>query len=695
MNFENSLSQWQLDELWLENAILAASGKDLVTLDIFDTALTRNVESPPDIFICIEKRLSAENFGAKGFAIAREKAEQWAREKAFKKSGAQEVTFDEIYQMLFEFKSEYRHFLERAKFLELEIEEASLFSVPDILEFTRRLKEKAIPYGFVSDMYLPELFLKNILEKNGYSDFANLVVSSSVKCTKASGDIWRLPCFKGLKILHIGDNIHSDVVTPKKYNIDTRGYRRAKTEIRKGRPLEESVLPFSKARRMSEILLRSNPNIENDETVHAERMYRLGQSFGVLMVGAFTLWLQERTVKNDISHLLFCSRDGYLMQKAWHVMRDENVSHIKDDYIYVSRKVITMSQEFLASSSENLSSSLIKFLSASTYSTTIKDAIDRLELKDKELYKAAKYRFFSLSKKLRHKTNKRKFKDFLNENNSLIYNSLKEHHHNFTSYLKQEKIPEYNNAAIVDMGWGGTMQLGLRKVLRDLNESFSLKGFYYGLWGHATGLRYKTGMMESAFFNDFSSPAEFIKNTQGVDIIEELHSAKEGSVHSFVFLNDRWIPEKKINPEELQQFDMLIAPFQKGVLDGLQEIVDKGESSVGIRYKDLTIENARAAYDLLFLSPSVEEVSTLGRIGHSVLFDHSSTFVANTTKMPWMNRRAFSILSCGGWKIGLLCHWALQGSRGDKKRIRKMLNNRRFSWLGEREKAGVKRICDI
>jgi len=58
--FKKVLKNWSLNDVWLGRAKIISQNKDLVTFDIFDTALTRAVDSPVDIFSEVEKLLIAK-----------------------------------------------------------------------------------------------------------------------------------------------------------------------------------------------------------------------------------------------------------------------------------------------------------------------------------------------------------------------------------------------------------------------------------------------------------------------------------------------------------------------------------------------------------------------------------------------------------------------------------------------------------
>lgn len=681
--FQNALAQWTLDQNWINQTFQRAHGKDLVTFDIFDTCLTRNVDSPVDIFARVEKYLLLENKKADGFAQARENAEIAARHFAFENGHLEEITLDEIYAQLRRFITLSAEETETAKATELKMEQQALFPVCDILSLTEKLNEANIAYSFVSDMYLPKEFLQQMLTDCGYRNWNDLIVSCNYRKTKASGTIWGIKELKNRKILHIGDNHHSDIATPQKYGIETQFYARAHCQPRAGCTLSPAVLPFSTSHRYTEMALRANPAFSADPEHDWKRMYALGQSFGVMQVGAFILWLIERAQKNNITHLAFCARDGWLMRKAWHILTQNTNTSITDSYLYVSRKVLTLGSGYLSCTPDHISSAMLDFLIQYTHSTTIGNILERIKAFDPAIYDDARKIFSAPDAYVRKNGNQTRLKEFLAGNSKKFHQIFQEYNREIIGYFTQERLCEYKRLGIVDMGWNGTMQRGIRQLCRQTIPDFSCMGFYYGLWNSASGNRYAAGPMESAFFSEFDRDTDMRKNTQGVDIIEELHSAPGGSTARFKYIDGRWEPVTSESPQERKQFDKFIEPFQKGVLDGLNELVTYGRTRTGLQKGDLTTRNAFHAYRQLFLSPTTDEVKVLSKIAHGALFDHTLTALCDA-RIPVHPKDYQNVMWNYGWTIGLMKQWLTEASPSQKNTIRGLIKQH-LRFLGKRE----------
>ncbi|MEO6950675.1 MAG: HAD-IA family hydrolase [Polyangia bacterium] len=201
-----------------------------LSLDIFDTALLRRVDEPHDVFrlVAAAYRASRPSAPRFDFAGARVTAEQRARNLAFLRARHREVTLDEIYDALRLPAGWERSALQES---ELAIERHLLVRNPYVHELYRAAVERGVPVIFLSDMYLPSSFLSGLLDDAGYETRRFLLVSSEADgASKASGGLYRDALARlGLRadeVLHIGDNVQSDVSMAMRAGLSTWHYRR-------------------------------------------------------------------------------------------------------------------------------------------------------------------------------------------------------------------------------------------------------------------------------------------------------------------------------------------------------------------------------------------------------------------------------------------------------------------------------------
>ncbi|WP_306568831.1 glycosyltransferase [Faecalispora jeddahensis] len=201
---------------WLRDTILN-NQTQVVSFDIFGTALLRDVWNPQDVFdyvglVC--KQILPPHVC---FSKMRTASEEYARKKLTQAGGNfLEITFDEIYdamQQLFELSQATAIQL---KYIELECEKKFLKPRKITLDLFNLAMTQGKTVIFTSDMYYSGPQLRDFLQQCGYVGNYDIIASSDFRRTKGSGSLYlqlkRLyPLKRGLKYFHIGDDWHADV----------------------------------------------------------------------------------------------------------------------------------------------------------------------------------------------------------------------------------------------------------------------------------------------------------------------------------------------------------------------------------------------------------------------------------------------------------------------------------------------------
>lgn len=164
--------------------------KQLISLDVFDTAIFRKVYNPTDIFNLVEDNIG-HNFKASRIL---------AQEKAHKK---------EIFCNLLDIYKQLDFPLSPKEEIKAELE--NCYANPYILDLYNNNEEA--DFIFISDMYLPSAVIKSMLEKCGYRN-PEVYVSCELKACKGSGNLFtKVEKLLNRKIdKHIGDNYNVDII---------------------------------------------------------------------------------------------------------------------------------------------------------------------------------------------------------------------------------------------------------------------------------------------------------------------------------------------------------------------------------------------------------------------------------------------------------------------------------------------------
>lgn len=177
---------------------------DVISFDIFDTAIYRKVDMPNDVFT-----IMAMEIGHGDFVNVRKTAENVARERKEALKGTREVTLAEIYDVLEEDYGINRSIMEQEIDLELMLSTIN----PYIFQVYKELLKEGKRILFTSDMYLPQQIIEEILQKNGYTKYERLYLSNSYGLRKGDGTLQKiiLRDYADKKIVHIGDSQIGDV----------------------------------------------------------------------------------------------------------------------------------------------------------------------------------------------------------------------------------------------------------------------------------------------------------------------------------------------------------------------------------------------------------------------------------------------------------------------------------------------------
>lgn len=298
----------------------------VISFDVFDTALLRPVCYPEDMFRSIE-----ESFNLKGFYKDRIIAEKNARMQL-----RREVNIHDIYKQ--DTMSSY------SLNLELENELANIYANEIILELYRYGIKKKKRIIFISDTYYSSTDIDRLLRKSGYNGEHYIYASCDLNLTKRNKDIFRYVINKldvaPELILHIGDNIQSDYMIPKMFNIFACHLLS---------PVDMYCLERDCVNINSKSSLNSNKVLKKiiDYSYYlsakgaiSDYWERFGFQWGGPLVLSFIEWIHlsivnSRYSNDSIVEVIFVARDGYLLKKAYDILYNDDKTSTY--YVYAPR----------------------------------------------------------------------------------------------------------------------------------------------------------------------------------------------------------------------------------------------------------------------------------------------------------------------------------------------------------------------
>lgn len=338
---------------------------DVVSFDMFDTLVVRPFYQASDLFELMDKKfinLTKLNPVIK-FSKIRKDAELSLRKINIEK-GIEEITIDGIYKFIQEFYSIPSKIINELKSFEEKLELKFCYRRETGYELYKLAKELKKRVVVITDMYLNKKTILDILKKNGYS-FDEIYLSSEILKTKDKGTLFEFVIEKEKsKILHIGDNLHSDIEMAKINNVESEYLPRAidtfmgKTNINTNRCgclyedfdmfninvnayLKNSGVRTSLAIVANKYFDNPFKNFINNAKFNSDPFFIGYYALGMHLL-SLSNWILSDTKKKKYDSISFMSRDGYLPLKSSKILQN-NTDINKDillNYIYISRKAL-------------------------------------------------------------------------------------------------------------------------------------------------------------------------------------------------------------------------------------------------------------------------------------------------------------------------------------------------------------------
>ncbi len=307
------------------------------SFDIFDTCLVRACGRPEFVFDILAGRVLGESANMTqrmDFAYIRRKAESIAINK-YVLNEIEDVTLDEIYEEC-DFTSLTTVCLEEIKAVELNIERELLFPVLETKKIIEKLRNEKQRILFISDMYLPSCFIRDILAGYGLlKDGDGLYVSSDCRKKKSTGSLFKYVSKKENirfeKWIHYGDNQVSDVKIPKSLGIKSRKINHSWSFYERMLSLQD----MTSSRFDLKIIASLSKTLRLINNISPEAYF--ASDFIAPLYVPFVYYILSEAEKKGIESVYFLARDGYIFYKIA-LRLNKRFPALSLHYLYVSRK---------------------------------------------------------------------------------------------------------------------------------------------------------------------------------------------------------------------------------------------------------------------------------------------------------------------------------------------------------------------
>lgn len=472
----------------LAEILLHCDKSEIISFDFFDT-LVHRIISPPDKvknktaeFACMKLKQLNYEITSEKFNQIRNNEEEKIRHENFYSYGKDKEAniFSIIDHTLLSITGRKRRFLTR-NIVDYEIKNEinHLYLNKDAKKIMGELKNCGKKIIVCSDMYLLEEQLKQIAT---YFDIAPYIdkfyVSSTRNITKSSGRLFQfvLQDFKteAKKILHIGDNLRSDYITPKKLAIKALFYFN-KYSVKNYKKIERQLYSINYTKRgISDELINQLVPIKHDIKDDHKIISQTASPALALFAYQALLKMHEIGVKK----VFFIAREGILFKKIFSEV-EKNVlifkainRNLELKILYISRLSSACANYYNAKNIDILiETCLYAAKSLSILNVLTVYGISLSDFSNNALKIIKPYETYIDKKTLVYL-----FKStiFGPELDKLLNKKIKL----LKNYLSEQGVLSQGKIGLVDLGWGGTIQKNISHFLADY-PSTEFFGYYF------------------------------------------------------------------------------------------------------------------------------------------------------------------------------------------------------------------------
>lgn len=433
------------------------TGRGVTSFDVFDTLLVRAVQPPATVFQLVAYRLArmGHPIDPAAFRRARGDAEQAL---VAEHGGADApVTLEDIAVRLCEDLGWDRALTVLLIESELAVETDVLRPSPPGAALLRAARRRGQAIVFTSDMYVPAAFVERVLRAHGlWEDGDRCYVSAEQAASKHSGRLFDVvAAAEGVPahaLTHVGDSRTGDV----------RGARR--------RGLRAVHLPAAAPTRYERLLADREPaagglagalagaarlaRLDDDPPTPGERaLVELVTGVAAPALLAFVSWCLQQARRQDIHQVLFVARDGQVLADL--ARRLDPDLHVR--YVYGGRMPWCLAAAGEGAVDES-------WVWDRTASLSVRDVLDRLGLDPAQVaglgpLTAWHEPLAPVELRRLHALLARP------ENRAPVAVAAAERRELAVDYLRQEGLLGTQPAALVDVGWSGTVYRAFRRLV--------------------------------------------------------------------------------------------------------------------------------------------------------------------------------------------------------------------------------------
>jgi predicted HAD superfamily hydrolase len=534
---------------------------EVVSFDIFDTLIMRDVLYPRDIFYLLCKK-NGSDFYEKRINAEMELYDQHKH-----------PTIYEIYQKLDvgtpedEIETEKRHLVKRNETVEL-----LAYAI-----------DKGKEVFCVSDMYFPKEIMSEILNSAGIKfDANNILVSCDYGVSKSNDLFGELRKKVGnKKILHIGDNYEADIVGAKRSNVEDTFYLKSALNM-----IEDSYaskLLYYESKLSNRMIIGrfisrelNNPFLfsKTKGKLLISDVYEMSYNFISPLILKFFFWMIDQANELNIDLILLSARDGYIIEKIYQQYSKSSTFKMPEmKYFYCGRMPAALAG--CVDEEDILHAARLAF----------SGQIDEM----------LKQRFHLSESDIMLKNEQLTDKDYLLLHKRAILREAEKYRQHFMEYIDKLNIPKDKRIGFFDFVSSGTCQKALGNFV-----DFDLIGFYFAQVGNEIDYKKETkicAMFDNSemFFSVFNGYYHIYSNFL---FLENIVTSYEATLKAF---NESGIPilyKEKRNSNHLEDLRII----HSAILDYAKNIEYDMVNQADVKLVDDILNCLNSEYSIMDIS---------------------------------------------------------------------------------------------
>jgi predicted HAD superfamily hydrolase len=469
-----------------------------VSFDFFDTLFARPFTEPEFAFDLLGRRLGVDDFRQKRIAA---QAEAFRRVAA---QGRKEIRLSDIYAC-FDVDADAQAMMLTA---EAELELALLAPKIEVLTLFQALHTVGMKLAISSDMYFPQAFFEEALRQHGIESVELLLISAEQDATKRdAGELFdvlvRMSGVQPNDVLHIGDHAVADVQRAQERGLMAFHY---------------AALPSTRhesAYTLHGLWERCKEPSQDD------LFQRLGFLYGGPANLGYLHWLAEQAQNDGIEHLLFLSRDGFLLES---LAQKKHVEGLPAFQYFLGSRVAY----YLAAITEKNFRAYIPFLLSGSGGLKPRELLERIGVTPPA---EQVMRDIGLSSDvvITHDMDER-LASFLYAWRGEILKVCARNRRVLRLYLADLGIQEGTKLGLVDVGWSGSTQEAFQAAVTPWMD-IHVTGYYFCLADTPERQAREKVQHMRAMFSSVTHGAEFISRIYANrSIVELFFSAPHNTV---------------------------------------------------------------------------------------------------------------------------------------------------------------------